>query len=112
MARFTVCPACGGSGASSAYLGAFTSEDIAEMDDEFMEDYFEGRFDRKCTTCDGNNVVPLCKIADCDEEVAIIDGYWSGRIVSSEGKCFEHDADMRDMAEGEAQGAAERAYGC
>lgn len=109
MPKFIVCPNCGGTGSSSAYLGAFTSDDMHDMDDEFMDDYFAGNFDRKCDECNGQRVVKGCKTEGCDEQVAVIHSYWSGRHEYDH--CFEHDADARESAECEAQGAAERAYG-
>lgn len=49
-----ICPACDGEGRSSAYLGVITREDA---DDEWMEDYMSGRFDRACGECDGSGKV-------------------------------------------------------
>lgn len=110
MPKFIVCPSCEGTGGSSAYLGAFTSEDMHDMDDDFMEDYFGGRFDRKCDECNGQRVVAGCKRDGCTEEVAVVHSYWSGRTAYDE--CFTHSEDAQDSAECEAQGAAERAFGC
>jgi hypothetical protein len=52
-----VCPQCRGRGKSSAYLGAFTSSEMAEHGDEFFHDYMAGHYDRTCDMCDGANVV-------------------------------------------------------
>ena len=54
---WAICGACHGDGASSAYLGAYTQADMAEMDDEWREDYFTGRFDQPCEECDGTGKV-------------------------------------------------------
>lgn len=56
-AAWHICGACEGSGGSSAYLGAFTCTDMREMDDDFREDYFAGRYDRPCETCGGSGKV-------------------------------------------------------
>lgn len=109
MPKFIVCPSCQGTGSSSAYLGAFTSDDMHDMDDEFMEDYFSGSFDRQCDECKGQRVVKGCKTEGCDDQAAIINGYF-GR--NEYDHCFDHSADAQENAECEAQGAAERAYGC
>lgn len=109
MPKFIVCPDCGGAGTSSAYLGAFTGDDMEQAGDEFREDYMSGAFDRKCDECNGQRVVKGCKTNGCNERVAIIHSYWSGRHEYD--NCFEHDADARESAECESQGAAERAYG-
>jgi hypothetical protein len=53
--KFEICPQCNGSGKSSAYLGAFTADEMNERDDEWREDYFAGRFDRQCETCVGHS---------------------------------------------------------
>lgn len=58
-AIFEVCPACGGRGASSAYLGAFTREDMDEQGPEFMESYMNGAYDRRCDECDGERVIAV-----------------------------------------------------
>jgi hypothetical protein len=110
MPKFIVCPSCGGRGTSSAYLGAFTSDDIDQMDGEFMEDYFAGNFDRKCDHCQGQRVVQTCKTSGCENERATIHSFWA-REPHVYDHCFEHDADARESAECEALGAAERAYG-
>lgn len=110
IVSFVVCPSCEGRGASSAYLGAFTSDDMHDMDDEFMEDYFSGSFDRTCTECKGKNVVPACKRSDCSDPRAFIDGFFGRSEFDS---CPDHAGeDFESACETEAQSAAERAYGC
>lgn len=109
MPKFLVCPECLGSGSSSAYLGAFTGDDIAQMDDEFMEDYFAGNFDRKCDNCNGQRVVAGCKIDNCQNERAQIRGYFG---TTNYDECFEHSTDAQESAESESQHRAEIAFGC
>lgn len=110
MPKFIVCPACEGTGGSSAYLGAFTSDDMHDMDEEFMEDYFAGSFDRTCDHCQGRRVVQTCKVTGCENERAVINSFWS-REPHVYSECFEHSDEARESAECEAQGAAERAFG-
>lgn len=64
-AKNVVCPDCGGEGKSSAYLGAFTLDQMNEMGQDFMEDYFGGQYDRPCDNCNGDRVV-----AEVDEDRA------------------------------------------
>lgn len=109
MPKFIVCPECRGTGSSSAYLGAFTSEDMHEQGQDFMDDYISGAYDRKCDECNGLRVVAGCKTEGCDEQVAVIHSYWTGRHEYDH--CFDHSEDARESAECEAQGAAERRYG-
>lgn len=52
--RWIICSACRGEGKSSAYLGAFTAEDMDEAGPEFVEDYIAGNYDRACDTCGGS----------------------------------------------------------
>lgn len=54
--KWEICDACDGHGTSSAYLGAFTRDDLYDMGDEWCEDYFAGRFDRACEHCSGGKV--------------------------------------------------------
>ena len=56
-ARYEICSHCRGAGASSAYLGAFTRDDMDEAGPDFAEDYFAGRYDRTCDHCQGTGKV-------------------------------------------------------
>lgn len=80
------------------------------MDDDFADDYFAGNFDRKCEDCNGLRVVTACATSGCNNEQAVVHSFWSGRTAYAH--CFDHSDDARESAECEAQGAAERAYGC
>jgi hypothetical protein len=55
--KWTICPVCDGEGRSSAYLGAFTQDDMDQQDPDFLEDYVRGRYDRPCDTCGGDGKV-------------------------------------------------------
>lgn len=61
--RWEICPTCQGEGKSSAYLGAFTAEDMYEEGPEFIEEYCRGDYDRACDACSGAG-----KIRVVDEE--------------------------------------------
>jgi DnaJ-class molecular chaperone len=54
--KWAICPSCGGHGKSSAYLGAFTGEQMRD-DPEFAEDYMAGHYDRTCEECGGSGKV-------------------------------------------------------
>lgn len=65
--HFVVCWQCHGTGASSAYLGAYTSDEMDELGDEFIEDYRRGLYDRPCDVCSGLHVV-LEHESECETE--------------------------------------------
>lgn len=48
--RWVICSACNGHGKSSAYLGAFSREDM-DNDPDFRDDYMAGNYDRPCESC-------------------------------------------------------------
>jgi hypothetical protein len=58
--KWIICGACDGHGKSSAYLGAFTGEQMRE-DPDFADDYRRGFYDRACDDCGGTGKV---KVAD------------------------------------------------
>jgi predicted methyltransferase len=93
-AIWQVCEACGGEGASSAYLGAFTASEWLQSDD-FMEDYMKGFYDRTCEICKGRTTVLAPDWAALTDE--------EDRIVQ------RHLDDLADMR---AEQAAERRAGC
>lgn len=64
--KFEVCPHCEGRGSSSEYLGSWSAEEWSREDDEFKEDYLEGRYDRSCETCNGLRVIPVVNEEQCD----------------------------------------------
>jgi hypothetical protein len=56
-AKYEVCPTCQGKGTTSNHLGAFTSDQMDEMDDDWKDDYIAGTFDRNCEECKGQRVI-------------------------------------------------------
>jgi excinuclease UvrABC ATPase subunit len=65
--KWEICGCCEGRGKSSAYLGAFTREDMDEEGPEFMEDYMAGHYDRACDDCGGSGKV---QVVDYDKLTA------------------------------------------
>lgn len=63
--KWEICDSCEGDGKSSAYLGSFTRDEFDEhFDAEEADDYFAGRYDRRCEDCDGSGKVqtPGCEL--------------------------------------------------
>jgi len=59
-AKYEVCPRCEGVGAHTnpAIDGnGITADEMAELGDEFFNDYMSGVYDIKCEQCDGLRVV-------------------------------------------------------
>lgn len=50
--KWAICNGCRGDGKSSAYLGAFTGDQMRE-DPDFAADYIDGLYDRTCERCGG-----------------------------------------------------------
>ena len=92
--KWCICRGCEGSGKSSAYLGAFTREDLDEQGHEFCEDYFSGRYDRACDRCEGTGKVRIADRKAMDRAALAL---W--------------DEQRRDEAEYRACQAAERRMG-
>lgn len=63
MSKWRICPRCEGEGKSSAYLGAFTSDDMEELGQDFQEDYANGEYDKTCEQCGGSG-----KVQKADEQ--------------------------------------------
>lgn len=93
--KWEICGGCRGEGKSSAYLGAFTREDMEEEGPEFMEDYCSGFYDRACDECGGSG------------KVAVVD---RARMTKDQRKAY--DAQCREEAEYQAIAEAERRAGC
>ena len=55
--KFEICSTCNGHGKNSLHLGAYTADEMDEAGPEFEEDYFAGRYDRKCDPCGGTGKV-------------------------------------------------------
>lgn len=89
--KWEICGSCEGHGKSSAYLGAFTRDDLDDAGEEFCEDYFAGRLDRPCEECGGSG-----KVAVADE----------GRMTKAQRKAWKDQCD--DDADYHATVEAER----
>ena len=92
--KWAICDSCRGEGKSSAYLGAFTSSEWADEDQDFQEDYMAGRYDRTCEECHGSGKVKVAAPEELDED---------------ERKLWEEHA--REMAAMRAMEASERRMG-
>jgi len=66
-ARRELCPVCDGDRVSSAYLGEISME---ENDEEWLEAYFNGRFDRTCEECEGKGYVLVADYGAMTEKMA------------------------------------------
>jgi hypothetical protein len=55
--EWRICGQCHGEGTSSLYLGAYTASEFYEMDEDWRDDYMDGRFDRTCESCEGSGKV-------------------------------------------------------
>jgi len=51
--KWCICGQCDGEGKSSAYLGAYSWDEMEDLGEDFIEDYFAGNYDRVCETCNG-----------------------------------------------------------
>lgn len=65
-AKYEVCYRCEGRGVHDCFSGGFTSEQADEWGPEFIEDYKEGVYDKRCEECNGDHVVAV--IDSCDPE--------------------------------------------
>ena len=57
--KVVVCSRCDGKGASTAYLGAYTMDEMDEVGPEFFDDVRAGLYDRVCDRCDGLRVTAV-----------------------------------------------------
>ncbi len=62
--KWCICGQCRGEGKSSAYLGAYTMDEMDQQGQDFIDDYFSGNYDRICETCKGAG-----KVQEVDFEV-------------------------------------------
>lgn len=68
--KYEICSACSGHGASSAYLGAITSEERErDWDPEEFEQYMEGAYDKTCEECNGSGKVVVVDEDSCNKEL-------------------------------------------
>lgn len=66
--RWIICPTCEGEGKHSRHLGAFTSSEWGQEDDDFKERYLSGDYDRPCDRCKGTAKLQVaerhCSVCD------------------------------------------------
>lgn len=84
-----ICGTCRGNGVESAYLGAFTREEL-DRDPEFFEEYMAGGYDRTCAECKGSGKI---EVVDYDR----LDAALKKRYDSA----AREEADYRAMCEAE-----------
>lgn len=84
---WAICSSCDGHGKSSRYLGAFTSEQMHELGDDFREDYMRGGYDRRCDRCNGSG-----KVASIDRK----------RCTKAQLKSWDDDREQERLEESEA----------
>lgn len=95
VTKRVVCDRCLGNGTSSANLGAFTADEMAEQGEDFRDDYRSGALDHMCAHCDGLRVVYA---VDLDGAPAELVEAWNRQL----------DERFRE----DAVHAAELAFGC
>lgn len=98
-AHFEVCARCRGEGkhVNPAIDGNGLDPHDPELDDDFWEGYFDGRYDVPCECCGGNRVVP---VVDVDALKGIKLARW---------RLYERQ--QEEFAATEREHAAERAMG-
>ncbi len=106
---WAVCPRCGGNGThvNPAVDGqGITADEMAELGDDFMDDYMHGVYDIRCERCNGARVVPRCtvceqsvvegtRVNDDDTEVP----YFNCELHLSDGERADLDAEWEYQAE-------------
>jgi len=60
--KWCICGQCSGEGKSSAYLGAYTADEMDMAGPEFEEDYFAGNYDRACDRCGGTGKIQVVAV--------------------------------------------------
>jgi len=66
--RLEVCPRCEGTGTHTNPNidgNGITSDEMAELGDDFLDDYLNGVYDVACERCGGRNVIPVVDEARC-----------------------------------------------
>src|SRR2546429_2611843 len=74
--RMQVCPRCQGHGSHtnpSIDGNGITADEMAELGDDFRDDYMSGAYDVTCETCGGANVIPVVDTDRC--EPALLEAY-------------------------------------
>lgn len=92
---WAVCPACDGEGTEvNPAVDGFSPSDIDPCDrEDFLDGYFSGRYDRKCSTCSGRTTVKGFDLS-----------------VLSADHLEEYQADHREYLNDQAAAAAERRF--
>lgn len=57
-----ICESCGGDGSHSNHLGVIDPETWNDWEDEDRHAYMSGRYDKKCSLCDGSGKVRIMDI--------------------------------------------------
>jgi len=64
------CDRCSGNGVTVDHVesdgGGFTMNEWNEMDDDFREGYMSGRYDKRCSTCNGSGKITIYVRTECD----------------------------------------------
>lgn len=55
--RWAICDGCEGEGKHSKGLGCISSEEMDDWSPEEKQDYFSGKYDRRCEDCGGSGKV-------------------------------------------------------
>jgi hypothetical protein len=69
--KFEVCPRCEGKGSHvnpNIDGNGITSDEMAELGPQFLEDYLSGVYDVRCQECDGKRVVLVPDKSRCSKE--------------------------------------------
>jgi RecJ-like exonuclease len=93
--KWVICSACDGHGKSSAYLGAYTQDEMDQQGPEFFEEYISGGYDRTCGACDGSGKV---QVAD------------HSKMTKAQRRELRQQQDAEDYCRAEEE--AERRMGC
>jgi len=121
--KWAVCPTCRGNGTHvnpSIDAHGITGEEMAELGEDFREDYVSGVYDIPCNECGGMRVVPACSTDGCDNACLYVQrGYGDRRDSVSRDHyptCWDHLSDEdreseESMADMYATMAAERRMG-
>lgn len=84
--EWEICDSCRGEGSHSKHLGAFTSYEVADWDDEEKERYFTGVYDQSCTKCNGTGKVKELNIDSMPDDVQQwIESYF--KVVNDDIQC-------------------------
>jgi RecJ-like exonuclease len=67
-ARYEICPRCGGEGAHDAWDNGMSVSEMAEQGEDFVTDYFAGRYSVPCTVCQGKRVIAVPDELRCTAE--------------------------------------------